>query len=121
MTHLRNFGAALLGYVVMGILVLVLFLVVGLAMDVSDSGGWVVASIVISLVAALIGGIVCARVAADARGVWILVAAVVVVGVVMAMQPDMTDAAAERAWLEWLTPFLGAAGVFIGARLVKGD
>lgn len=141
MTHLRNIGAAVLGYLVMGITVFVLFLVVGLVMVMADSGGFVVASIVISLVAALIGGIVCAKVAADARGVWILIAAVVVVGVVMAIRPDtpveavtegldpamaeMMESAAETveepAWLQWLTPFLGAVGVFLGARLVKGD
>ena len=135
MTVLRNLGAAVLGFVVMYVAVVVLMLVMALVVD--GSGGLAVGSIVVSLVAAFLGGIVCAKVAADTRGVWILIGVVVVLGigsVLMAdtavemmtevAEVDMTgamDSAQEPGWLAWLTPLLGAVGVYFGARLVKGD
>ena len=119
----------------MYVAVVVLMLV--MALDVDGSGGLAVGSIVVSLVAAFLGGIVCAKVAADTRGVWILIGVVVVLGigsVLMAdtavemmtevAEVDMTgamDSAQEPGWLAWLTPLLGAVGVYFGARLVKGD
>ena len=133
---MRNFGAAVLGYVVMMIVAVVLGLIMGFV--VSEGAGMTVASIVVSLVAAVLGGVVCAKVATDNGGMWILIAAVLVIGLGMvALGPMMADMAAdavaeagmtestdvsmEPTWLTWLTPVLGAVGVYIGARLVKGD
>ena len=124
----RNIGAALLGFVVMVVLVLVLslgLLFVGESMVVAGS-------IVVGLVAAVIGGVVCAKVATDAKGVWILIGAVVVVGLGMALlagfatdmalEADLADMESfeEPGWLTWVNPFIGAVGVYIGARLAKG-
>ena len=132
MTHLRNFGAAVLGFVVMAVIVSVLSLVMAFVVD--EGAGMIVASIVVSLVAAVLGGVVCAKVATDNGGMWILIAAVVVIGVGVAvagpMMADMVsevdmadtmDASMEPTWLTWLNPLLGAVGVYLGARLVKGD
>ncbi len=114
MTHLRNFGAAVLGFVVMAVIVSVLSLVMAFVVD--EGAGMIVASIVVSLVAAVLGGVVCAKVATDNGGMWILIAAVVVIGVGVAVAGPM-----EPTWLTWLNPLLGAVGVYLGARLVKGD
>lgn len=124
----RNIGAAVLGYVVMFVLVLVLSL--GL-LFVGDS--MVVAgSIVVGLVAAIMGGVVCAKVATDAQGVWILIGAVVVIGLGLAllagaatdvvMEADLADMESfeDPGWLMWVNPLIGAVGVYIGARLAKG-
>ena len=129
---MRNLGAAVLGFVVMVVAVLALGLV--MAFVAGDGAGSIVGSIVVSLVAAVLGGIVCAKVAADNGGMWILIAAVVAIGVGLAvvgpMMADMAaeagmaeamDVAEEPTWLTWLTPFLGAVGVYLGARLVKGE
>ncbi|MCY4573160.1 MAG: hypothetical protein OXF01_10210 [Gemmatimonadetes bacterium] len=133
---MRNFGAAVLGYVVMVVAVFTLTLI--MAFVVSEGTGMIVASIVVSLVAAVLGGVVCAKVATDNGGMWILIAAVLVIGLGMAaLGPMMADMAAdavaeagmtesmdvsmEPTWLTWLTPVLGAVGVYLGARLVKGD
>lgn len=135
-THVRNFGGAVLGFIVMSIVVLILTFV--LALTIGDgAGGLIAGSIIVSLLAAILGGIVCSKVAADTRGVWILMVAVVVFGIVLAVMPDLPvdelmeaaevdmtddmDSIEEPAWLTWVTPLLGAIGVYIGARLVKGD
>lgn len=124
----RNIGAALLGFVVMVVLVLVL----SLGLLFVGEGMVVAGSIVVSLVAAVIGGVVCAKVATDARGVWILMGVVVVIGLGMALlagvatdmvaEADLADMESfeEPGWLTWVSPFIGAVGVYIGARLAKG-
>ena len=129
---LRNFGAAVLGFVVMFFAVIVLSLI--MAFVVSEGTAMIVASIVVSLVAAVLGGVVCAKVATDNGGMWILIAAVLVIGVGIAVagpmmadmvsETDMADAMdtdQQPTWLTWLNPLLGAVGVYLGARLVKGD
>ena len=119
-SFLRNLGAAALGFVVMAGLAIVLFLLGGIPAALLGSGwGLVALTIVVSLLAAVIGGIVCAKVQADARGMWILIAVVVVAGVVTALNPG--DDAEAPMWLAWLNPLLGAVGVYFGARRVKGD
>ncbi len=144
--HLRNFGGAVLGYVVMfaGVVVLmsVFWVVVGAdgAFQPGSwevSGTWNLGSIVIGLVAGIGGGLVCGKVASDSRGVWMLIVLVVILGVANALAtgaavgpvpgvrtPDvsMTEAmmtAQEPTWIAWLNPVLGAVGAFLGARLVK--
>ena len=138
-THLRNFGAAVLGYVVMFVIVSILMLIVGLVAIFGDAMGMLVAaSIVVSLLAAVVGGLVCAKVAADNRGTWILMAAIVVIAVVSALwltpmveemgaiaegaegaMADSMDDLQEPAWMTWLNPVLGIVGVYFGARLAN--
>ena len=125
-----------MGYVVMFVVGIVLSLI--LVFVVSEGAGMTVASIVVSLVAAVLGGVVCAKVAADNGGMWILIAAVLVIGIgLVVLGPMMADMAAdavaeagvtdamdvsmEPTWLTWLSPVLKAVGVYLGARLVKGD
>lgn len=146
--HLRNIGGAVLGWVVMFACVFVLMAGFWMMLGADGafqagswevSGTWNFGSIVIGLIAAVVGGLVCAKVSADKRGVWMLVALVVVLGVASALPdapvadaatgirpPDlsMTEAmltAQQPGWLAWLNPVLGAVGVLFGARLVKSD
>ena len=119
-TFFRNLGAAALGFVVMAVTVVVLMLVVGLVFAFMSEWVGFALSIVVNLVAAAIGGMVCAKVAADARGVWTLIVAVFVFGVAVVLVPDAVDSDPEPLWLSWLNPLLGAVGVYFGAGRVKG-
>ncbi len=101
------------------------------------SGVWSAASVVVGIVAALVGGAVCARVSADRRGVWMLVPLVVVFGVVAAATQELPAGAGTRpedvpmfeamsqarmpGWVPWLDPLIGALGALLGARAVKGE
>ena len=145
--HLRNVGGAVLGWVVMAVCVTVpmigLFALLG-PDRVFRPGGleptaeWLVASIVIGLAAAVAGGAVCAKVAGDWRGVLMLIALVVVLGVADALAqgppPEVTAPAAADflealgsarppAWIPWLNPLLGAVGTLVGATIAgsRGD
>ena len=144
MNHVRNVGGAVLGWVVMTGAVILLFTGLWMVMGPVGafrpqswevSGMWLLGSIVASLLAAVFGGLVCTWVAADDRGLLMLMVLVVVLGVVLALgdapaatggirptEVDMADAmnfAREPRWLAWLNPVLGAAGVFAGSRLVR--
>ena len=143
--HMRNIGGAVLGWVVMALGVLVLMSVLWMVLGADGafrpeswevSGGWSFGSIIVGLLAAVVGGLVCAKVSADGRGVWMLVALVVVLGVAAAlpeaavtegMRPgevSMMEAmmsAQQPKWLAWLNPVLGAIGALFGARLVKSE
>ena len=91
---------------------------------------WLVASIAIGLAAAVAGGAVCAKVASDRRGMLMLIALVVVLGVADALAqgpgPEVTapgavgfleasGSARPPAWISWLNPLLGAVGTLVGA------
>lgn len=143
--HLRNVGGAVLGWVVMS--ALVFFLMAGLRMVLGADGSfrpgswevtaaWSFGSLGLGLPAAVAGGLVCARVAGDGRGVPMLVALVVVLGVVNALfqapvadgvRPEsvgMTEAAGsarEPGWVSWLHPLVGVAGILLGARLARRE
>ncbi|NNG17234.1 MAG: hypothetical protein HKM89_12210 [Gemmatimonadales bacterium] len=138
-------GSVVLGYVVMVIVVFVLMSLVWMVMGASGafqpgswdvSAGWIVGSIIVGLVAAIIGGYVCALVAKDPRGPKALVVVVVILGIVFAIPVltsgaeaptiartetiSMMDAmqnAQQPVWIALLNPILGAIGVLIGARL----
>ncbi|MYB97357.1 MAG: hypothetical protein F4123_13315 [Gemmatimonadetes bacterium] len=140
---MRNVGGAVLGSVVMAGAVFLLFAVQWMVFG-SDgafqpqswevSGMWLLGSIVVSLLAAALGGLVCAWVAADDRGLLMLMALVVVMGVAIALgdvpategarlqEVGMTEAmnsAQQPKWMAWLNPVLGVAGAFAGSRLVR--
>ena len=142
--HMRNIGGAVLGWVVMFVGVVILFSVLWMVLGAEGSfqpegweisGMWALGSIVVGLLAALAGGFVCSKVAADSRGVWMLVALVVILGVADALtgalvvegtRPEgvsMTEAmmsAQQPKWIAWLNPVLGAVGALFGARLARG-
>ena len=143
MIHVRNVGGAVLGSVVMaGAVVLLLsglWAVLGAEGAFRPgswevSGAWLFGSIVVGLLAAVIGGMVCTCVAADDRGLLMLMALVLVLGVYLALanppaaegiRPPAVDMAdpmnsvRQPTWLAWLNPVIGVAGAFAGSRLVR--
>lgn len=139
----RFIAAVVLGYLVMLGAVIALFMIAypQLGADrlfqpgtYQAANGWLALSAAISLVAAMIGGTVCARIApATAAPIW-LAAIVLVMGALMAMpvvsrtDPSrggprpanitMAEASAhaeQPAWMVLLTPLIGAVGVLSGA------
>ena len=138
---LRNVLAALLGYVV---IVVIVFAALSLMWTLlgpdgafqsesyAVSGVWVTGSIVLGFVAALVGGVVCARAAADSRAELILIGLIVILGV-MAALPETAEVASPRPediamadammsaqmprWVAWLNPVIGALGVWLGGAI----
>ena len=140
---LRNILAAIVGYIAMAAVLFALFSLLWLSLGPSRafqpgswevSGGWALGSVVLGLVGAYIGGVVCARVAHDARAATILMAVVLVLGVVTALMPaemasglrpddvsmmEATAGARQPAWFTWLNPLIGVAGVWFGSRKLR--
>lgn len=140
---LRNILAAVVGYIAMAAVLFILFSLLWLALGPSRafqpgswevSGGWALGSVVLGLVAAYVGGRVCARVAHDARGATILIGLVFVLGVITALMPvevatgprpddvSMMEAGAgarQPAWFSWLNPVIGAVGVWFGSKKLR--
>lgn len=143
--HLRNVGGAVLGWVVMaasvGGLMAVLWMVLGEEGSFRPGSwevttAWSLGSVAIGLLAAVLGGFVCAKVAGDRRGVLMLIVLVVVLGVATALFPhpatggvrpeDVAMLEAARSaepprWLAWLNPLLGLVGILLGARLARRE
>ena len=140
---LRNILAAIVGYIAVLAVLFALSSVLWLALGPSRAfqpgtwevaGGWVLGSIVIGFAGAYIGGRACAGLAHDARGATILIAIVIVLGVVSALMPvevavgprpddvsmiEATAGARQPAWLSWLNPLIGVAGVWLGSRKLR--
>ncbi|WP_420636671.1 hypothetical protein [Candidatus Palauibacter sp.] len=140
---LRNILAAIVGYIAMAAVLFALFSLLWLTLGPSRAfqpgswevpGGWALGSGVLGLVAAYIGGRVCARVAHDAGAATILIAIVIVLGVVRALMPvemaagprpddvsmmEATAGALHPAWFNWLNPLIGAVGVWFGSRKLR--
>ncbi len=142
----RSIAAVVVGYLVMFLLVFTLFTAAYLAMGTEAaftpgtyevSTLWVVISFVLGLVAALVGGYVCAAIARRGKAPLALAALVLGLGLLFAI-PVLTapKASAPRAggvpnleamqnartpgWVALLNPFVGAVGVLLGARLKRG-
>jgi hypothetical protein len=140
----RIIGSVFVGYVVMIVAVFATFSVAYLAMGVDRayqpgsyeaSGLWIAVSFVLGFIAAMAGGYVCTAVAQSRKGPRALAWVVIVVGLLMAvgiMMAPKKDAAGRSGevsaveamqksvaptWVAFLNPFLGAAGVLIGAGL----
>ena len=148
---LRNILGVIVGYI--AIFALVVGLLFGLYAVLGQDGSfkpgtfepstlWLVLMFIVGLVAAVVGGVVCARISGGSVGARNgLVALVMVLGVLMAlvqlMQPEPTPEELARGtdmsnidamnnartplWVAFSQPLLGAAGVLIGARLAGGD
>ncbi len=136
----RNIGAAVLGYVAMFAIVFVLLSLTWVAMGPDGafrpgvwevSGGWIVSTIVIGLLAAMGGGWLAARVGTGGQAVLLLIVIILVMSVLSAFPEgeavagprpgtvSMTDAMTQArppTWLMWLNPVLGIVGVLLGAR-----
>jgi len=144
---LRVILAVIAGYLAMAVLVFATFsaayMVIGTegafqpgSFDVSTL--WIVVSVVLSVVATLAGGWVCARIGRRRAAVIALVVVVVALGLAVAAMElahsgepvpaarsgeignlEAMQSARQPAWLTLLNPILGAAGVLLGARLGK--
>jgi hypothetical protein len=139
--------AVIVGYVVMLLAVFATFTALYLALGADGafkpgtyevSGLWLVASFVLSLVAAILGGMACARVAGNASAAKALAVVVFVLGVVMAWPafnpetdtrptvrasdvPNMEAMmnARQPAWVALSLPLVGAIGALIGGARVR--
>jgi hypothetical protein len=140
---LRAILAVIAGYVTMAATVLVTFTgtyaVLGAegsfrpgSYEVSST--WIVASFVLSLVAAILGGLVCRSIARAPRPVTALVVLVLVLGALSAIPVWMSSGAPLEArvgevgnfeamskarqplWVALVVPLVGAAGVMLGGR-----
>ncbi|HNR37930.1 MAG TPA: hypothetical protein PKN61_02730 [Acidobacteriota bacterium] len=146
---LRIVLAVIAGYLAMAVFVFATFsaayLIIGTegsfrpgSFDVSKL--WIVVSIVLSIVAALVGGWVCARIGRRRAAVIALAVVVVALGLAVAAMEfthsgepvpaarsgeisnfDAMQMAQQPLWLTLLNPFLGAAGVLLGARLRRPE
>lgn len=144
---LRGILGVIAGYVVMFVVVFGSFTAAYLAMGAEKafrpgtydvSMLWIAISIVLGLVAAIAGGLVCAAIAKGGKAPMALAILVVVLGVLMAIPtlnaPD-AGAPVERtgdvgnmaamqsartpSWVAFLNPVIGAVGVMLGAGLRK--
>ena len=140
---LRNILAAVVGYIAIVAVLFALSSLLWLTLGPSRAfqpgtwevaGGWVLGSIVIGFAGAYAGGRVCAGLAHDARGATILIAIVILLGAVSVLMPvevavgprpddvsmiEATAGARQPAWLRWLNPLIGVAGVWLGSRKLR--
>lgn len=139
----KNLLAAIVGYIAMAVALFALFSLLWLTLGPSVafqpgsweiSGGWAVGSVVLGLVAAYVGGRVCARVAHESQAVWILIVIVIALGIVTILMPvemasgprpddvsmmEATANAGQPTWMTWLNPVIGVVGVWIGSRRLR--
>jgi lysylphosphatidylglycerol synthetase-like protein (DUF2156 family) len=144
----RTIGSVILGYLVMVIVVFATFSLAFQAMGVDRayqagtyevSGLWIVVSIILGIVAAILGGFACARVAHSPAAPRALAAVVLIIGLGMAVAAMAGAGADDRPavrpaevsnieamrnsrtpiWLQFLNPLIGAAGVLYGAGLAR--
>lgn len=145
---LRNVVGIVLGYVVMAAVVFIGLTAAWFAMradgafrpgvyDVSPL--WIAVSLVVSVVAALLGGVVVRRVSHSVGATYVLAGLVIVLGIVAALPvltgdatevatrtgvPSMTEAmrqARTPLWVALLNPVIGAIGVLLGGGAFRGE
>ena len=142
---MRTALAVIVGYMTMVIVLMAssfaAFMVLGLEAAFQPgsylpSGKWIAISFVLGFLAATLGGLVCALVSRDSGGPNLLAAAVLVLGLVLAAftlsqrvheplpvrPPGVEIAEAARqaqqpAWVAFINPFVGIAGILLGCRL----
>jgi len=145
---LKNILGVILGYVAMAVFVFVAFSLAYLLIGTDGAfqpnsydvtGVWVITSIILGIVGALLGGFVCAILARSSHAPLVLAGLVLVLGLVMALPTLRTSGASETTirheeigsfeamqhaqqppWVALLNPLLGAAGIVAGARLKRG-
>lgn len=142
---MRTALAVIVGYMTMVIVAMAGFFATFLALGLDGafqpdsympSAKWIAISFVLGFLAAVLGGFVCASVARDVGGPNLLAAAVLVLGLVSAVYtlwelvdeptsvrpPGVEIAEAARqarqpAWVAFVNPFVGVAGILLGCRL----
>ena len=143
----RKILGAIVGYIAMVIVVMITFTILFLILgtegafkpnEFNPSATWVAVTLVLSIVAAVIGGWVCALIARSAKTAAILAGIVLVLGLILAIlqltaetstEPRTGDLESLEAmqkgtqpvWVSLLNPFIGAAGIMLGARFRKSD
>jgi hypothetical protein len=143
---MRAGASVVLGYVVMFVVVFATFTLAYLVLGPEGSfqpgsyevsGAWIIVSIVLSIAAAVLGGLACAVVAKSPTPPKVLAGIVLVLGLIMAV-PVLTQSdveqkarsgevgnleamqnAAQPGWIALLNPVLGAVGVLVGAGLKR--
>jgi hypothetical protein len=134
----RSILSVLAGYVTLAVLVMAGFAIAFVKPEVAFHGdsltvapAWLAYTLVLSLIAAAVGGWVCRRVARSHRPVIGLAVLVLAVGVGSALvnraRPEPESSAADVAtrlqqarqpdWYAFTLPVLGAAGVLLGGRV----
>ena len=140
-TFLRNLGGAVLGWVVKAAVSFALPTAMWMVLGPEGSfrpDSWDTSAVwnagwrVVVLLGAAAGGFACSKVAADRRGLWVLIAVLVVGGALSAlfyvpagegMRPadvsmlDAMGSARSPMWLVWATLPLDALGAFFGGRI----
>ena len=139
--------AVIVGYLVMFAFVFITFTVAYLILGTEGSfqpgtyeisAAWIIVSILLSIVAAILGGWVAMAIAKNRKVALALAGVVIVLGFVTAIpmlsgtddRPLMRESdvgsmeamqyARQPTWMLILNPFLGAFGVLIGARMYRG-
>jgi hypothetical protein len=102
------------------------------------SGTWLLISFVLGATAAILGGLVCAWIARSRATAMVFAGIVLVLGLALAVPTLFQDApvtarpatatmqdaagnARQPAWVSLLNPFVGAAGILLGARLRRQE
>ena len=141
---LRTLAAVVVGYLVIALFIFATFSLVYAALGpsfafrpgtVDVTAGWMVVATVLNVVAAILGGLVAAKIGRSPAAVNGLAGLVLVLGVVSAVlvmnapakalpdRPLTTMEAAAFAkqptWYSFLLPVIGVAGVLIGGSLAK--
>lgn len=144
----RAFASVILGYVVMAAMVFATFSIayVVLGADRSYQPGtydvttlWIVVSLVLSIAAAVVGGLTAGAIARSAGPPKVLAVVVLVLGFAMAIyalraepttqnarttNPSVFEAGTagrQPTWITLVNPILGAVGVLVGAALARKD
>jgi hypothetical protein len=140
----RAIGGVILGYLVMAAFIFATFTAFYLLLGADGtfrpgtydvSAGWIAGSLVLSIVAAILGGWVCRSIARSPNAVSTLAIVVLVLGIVSAVMEgqeragaapmlrdgpvgnlDAMNQAVQPVWFSWLLPAFGAAGVLAGGR-----
>lgn len=136
------------GYVAMALILMATFSMAYVAMGTEGayrpgsydiSTLWVLASIVLGFIAAVVGGLICLAIAKRPAAGMTLAVVVLVLGFIMAIPVVMSSdegkpqvragdvglmeamqSAKQPAWLALLTPITGAVGALVGGRLKGG-
>jgi uncharacterized membrane protein YeaQ/YmgE (transglycosylase-associated protein family) len=143
---LRDIGGVILGYLAMALFIFASFSAAYLLMgaDAAFQPGtyevstlWILTSMVLGLIAAVIGGYVCATIARSKRAPLALAVLILVVGIAVAVSVIMgndgslaartgsvsnieaMNSARQPGWVALLNPVIGVVGVIFGARLKR--
>lgn len=141
---MRTALAVIVGYMAIVIITMAAFFGAFLAIGVDrvflpgeyePSNLWIAVSFALGFGSAVVGGFICASISRDSGGPNLLAAAILIIGLVMAtmvlfdridaqptVRPVGVDAVEamshgeQPAWVAFVNPFVGIAGVLLGAR-----